>query len=212
MSEGDRLTGKESNGKNDKKAHKPIEPKQGSKAQVIALLVAVIVLAAGGAGIYLCTNSGGRQGYITNGGGGGTTGGPKAADFNLVDTEGQVFSLSGNKGSVVVIDFMATWCEPCKQQIAELKTIYNDYAPRGLKIISVDVDSTDTVAHLQQYKLDRGATWQFALDKAGVGIMSDYSATSIPTIVIINKAGELVHRKVGLERASELTGIISPLM
>jgi peroxiredoxin len=211
MSEGDRLSRKAGDGKNGANSKGPPTPKQGSKAQVLALLVAVIILAAGGAGIYLYNNSAGHEGYVP-GGGNGTSGGNMAEDFKLVDTEGQTFGISQNKGSVLVLDFMATWCEPCKQQIAELKTVYAEYASRGVKVLSIDVDSTDTVAHLQQYKIERGATWQFALDKSGVAIMSDYSATSIPMIVIINKAGELVHRGVGLETASELSGRISPLL
>jgi thiol-disulfide isomerase/thioredoxin len=107
---------------------------------------------------------------------------------------------------------MATWCQPCKEQIANLKSIQNEYADRGVTIISVDVDPQDTSAHLLEYRTERGATWQFVLDANGIYLEPKYSATSIPTIVIVNKDGQIAKRNVGLMSVDALKNAIDPLL
>ena len=186
---------------------------QGSRKQLIALIVALAILGAGGAGLYIYTHDGNGGGNDPgDGSNNNSTTLKKAPDFTLKDTDGYNFTLSANKGSVVVLDFSATSCAPCKEQASELVKVEGAYASKGVKILSIDVNSIDTVPVLAQFKADRGAAWPFAIDTKGVSLLPEYSATSIPMIVIVDKTGHIAHRGVGLEYASELSARIDPLV
>ncbi|MEW5936832.1 MAG: TlpA disulfide reductase family protein [Candidatus Thermoplasmatota archaeon] len=135
-----------------------------------------------------------------------------AADFTLVDTEGSRFTLSDHRGSVVLLDFMATWCGPCGGQIDEIVSIYPSYASRGVQFLSIDVDAGEGVEQLRAYGASHGAHWRFALDTAGVSAMSGYDVVSIPTIVIIDQEGAIAYRSVGITSGSKLAQVIDSLL
>ncbi len=135
-----------------------------------------------------------------------------APDFTYYAVNGGVVSLSGLRGKVVVLDFMATWCQPCKDQIDNLKTIQAEYSSQNVVIISVNVDLQVTDQELLQYRSDRGATWSFVTDKNGVSMEPEYSTTSIPTLVFINKEGAIARRTVGLMSVDALRTAINPLL
>ena len=181
----------------------PVKP---GKRQLIAMVSVAVTMAVVFAAVYVYSSGGGHEGYVAG------DSEPVAPGFSLVDSEGSAVSLAQYNGNVVVLDFMATWCQPCKDQIDNLKTIYASYAARGVKIVSIDVDTTDTASHLQEYKLERGASWPFVRDTAGVYIESEYSATSIPTVVIIDQSGHIVKRNVGVMSSAEIRSFLDPLL
>lgn len=135
-----------------------------------------------------------------------------APDFSYNAVNGGTVSLSGNRGKVIIIDFMATWCQPCKDQITNLKSIQEDYASRGVVIISLNVDQQVTDPELLAYRNEQGAQWGFATDTNGVSLNSKYSVSSIPTIVVIDKEGAIAKRNVGLMSVSALESAINPLL
>jgi peroxiredoxin len=189
-----------SNNGSKKVAAKPGRP------HLIAIVAIAVTLAIVFAAVYVYTSEDGHEGYVPG------DGEPLAPNFSLVDSEGATVSLAQYAGSVVILDFMSTSCQPCKDQIDNLKTIYGSYAARGVKIVSIDVDTTDSSPHLQSYKLERGASWPFVRDTAGVYIESEYSATSIPTVVIIDQAGHIVKRNVGVMSSAEIRSFLDPLL
>jgi thiol-disulfide isomerase/thioredoxin len=65
---------------------------------------------------------------------------PLAPDFSLSDLSGQKLSLSAYGGKVVLLDFWATWCEPCRQEIPHFVELQNNYRDQGLQIIGVSMD------------------------------------------------------------------------
>ena len=83
---------------------------------------------------------------------------PKAANLNFVlkDPGGRDFSLASQKGKVIVLDFWATWCPPCKVEIPWFVEFQSKYGPKGLVIVGVSVD--DSIAKLKpfvdQYKIN----------------------------------------------------------
>ena len=177
---------------------------------IFAIVVVVMVVSVSWLSYFYL--GGGQEAFT---GGGGTTPPPTASlapDFSYPAVGGGTVSLSALKGKVVILDFMATWCQPCKNQIANLKTIYSEYSVQGVSIISIDIDPQDSSQHLTDYRTERGATWQFVLDSNGVYLEPKYSATSIPTIIIINKNGEIAKRNVGPMSVEALKKAIDPLL
>ena len=135
-----------------------------------------------------------------------------APDFSYTTVNGGTVSLSGLRGKVVILDFMATWCQPCKDQITNLKSIQSEYSDQNVVIISMNVDLQVTNSELLEYRNQQGATWSFVTDSEGVSMNQKYSVTSIPTIVIINREGEIAKRKVGLMSVAALSTAIDPLL
>ena len=133
-----------------------------------------------------------------------------APDFTYPAVNGGTVSLSGLRGKVVILDFMATWCQPCKDQIENLKTIRGEYP--GVEIISINVDLQVSNPELLQYRADRSASWDFVTDSDGVSMNPKYSVTSIPTILIVNKEGGIAKRNVGLMSVDALSTVIEPLL
>jgi thiol-disulfide isomerase/thioredoxin len=188
---------------------------KGAKA-AFAIAVAAMIISLGALSYYYF---GGGQKAFSGGDGVPPTGDDDddvvqdlAPDFTYYAVNGGTVSLSSLRGKVVVLDFMATWCQPCKDQIDNLKTISAEYSASELEIISVNVDLQVTENELLQYRADRGAGWDFVTDSDGVGMEPRYSVTSIPTIVIIDKQGSIAKRQVGLMGTDALRNAIDPLL
>lgn len=135
-----------------------------------------------------------------------------APDFYYQAVDGGSVSLSGARGKVVVLDFMATWCSPCRTQIQNLDGIHAEYSAKGVVFISLDVDTRETAAELLAFRGELGAQWHFALDADGVGSSPEYSASSIPTMVFIDRQGEIAYRDVGVMDEAALRAAIDPLL
>lgn len=109
----------------------------------------------------------------------------RAADFTLTDIEGQSFSLSDYRGSVVVLDFMSTRCRPCVKGMGELKAVHERYP--DVIIISIETNPSCSANTLSTFKQRYGADWVFAVDTKGVA--RQYRVWAIPKIVIVDGDG-----------------------
>ncbi|MDD4308095.1 MAG: TlpA disulfide reductase family protein [Thermoplasmata archaeon] len=135
-----------------------------------------------------------------------------APDFTFYAVNGGTVSLSDLRGRVVVIDFMATWCAPCRDQIVNLKQIYGEYSETDVVIVSVDVDSSETSAELLAFRNELGASWDFVMDTTGISSVPEYDASSIPTMVFIGRDGSIASRDVGTMSVGDLRDAIDPLL
>ena len=135
----------------------------------------------------------------------------KAPNFTLVDINGEQFSLSDHVGKVVLLDFFATWCGPCISEIAHLKSLYNEYSPDHLVILSISVDPNyDTVQILQNFAQQNEMTWMVARDTANVA--DKYGVSPIPHLVMVDAEGYKRHDHVGLTGEAILRSEIDSLL
>ncbi len=115
-------------------------------------------------------------------------------DFQLEDLEGNKRSLSSFKGKVVFLNFWATWCPPCRAEIASMEKLYKRLKGKGLEIIGVDLQEDKKLVRdfVNEYKM----TYTVLLDTTGrVGQI--YGARSIPTSYIIDRNGMIMARTIG---------------
>ncbi len=135
----------------------------------------------------------------------------KAPDFKLTDTQGKQITLSGLKGKVVVLNFWATWCPPCKAEIPDFVKTYEKYKNKGLVIISVAVNSkiNDVKEFVKQYKI----TYPVAMSDNNIEQVYG-GINAIPTTFIIDKQGNLVPggKKIGMFMKGELEKVVAPLL
>jgi len=123
----------------------------------------------------------------------------KAPDFTLEDLSGKDVSLSQYAGNVVILDFWATWCPPCRMSIPELVKLQDTYRDNGLVVLGVSVDSSDTKnAYLSSFKEEYKMNYTIlrADDKTTRKYFGD-SEFGIPTLFIINREGMVVDMHSG---------------
>ena len=137
---------------------------------------------------------------------------PMAPDFNLPKVGGGYVRLSDLRGQVVVLDFMATWCGPCKTELTHLSEINDNYGSNQVRILSIDVDSGESDALLSSYINENGISWDALRDISGVNNAAGYDVQSIPTLVIVDQNGRIAYRSVGITQASVLRAEISALL
>lgn len=111
------------------------------------------------------------------------------------------------RGHVVVIDFWATWCAPCKQSMPAVERVYRRYRDRGMKMISLNTDHPAKARRLMQVS---GYTMPLYVDDGRVS--DDYKVTSIPHLVVIDKHGIIRHVHRGFQGESTLDEQVSSLL
>lgn len=135
----------------------------------------------------------------------GTSLGEYAPNFNLTDIEGEKISLKKYRGQVVILDFMATWCGPCKLEMKHLKEIHSSYNKNKIAILSIDVSPDESDKQIKNFKEEYEAGWIFA---SGPKVGLEYKVTGIPTLYVINPEGKIVYKRIGLTDSSELSNEI----
>lgn len=118
--------------------------------------------------------------------------GNPAPDFTLNTPEGKPLSLSSFKGKVLLVDFWASWCRPCRKENPHLVKIYKKFHEEGLEILSVSLDS-DKVNWKKAIKKD-GLIWNHVSDLKGWynEAAQLYAITMVPHVVLIDKDGIIV--------------------
>lgn len=137
--------------------------------------------------------------------------GEQAPDFVLTTFEGEQISSADLKGQVIVVNFWASWCNPCEDEAPDLQTAWEMYAPSG-DVIFLGVDWTDTDTEAREYLERFGITYPNGPDY-GTRISQDYRTTGVPETYIIDQNGMLVFVKKGpFASLQEIVSVIDPLL
>ena len=126
-------------------------------------------------------------------------------DQEILGINGETILFSDYRGSVLVIDFMAPWCAPCKTQIAILSEI--ESIP-GVEVITINVDGYTNMTFLEAFGEEEGITWFFGHSPYSV---LDFEVSAIPTILVVDQNGLIVHRGF-LTALTDFDRIIAPLL
>lgn len=126
--------------------------------------------------------------------------GKPAPDFSLKDMDDKDVKLSSNKGSVVVLDFWATWCGPCREGLPHLNKLYNELSPQGLKVWAVNLrEPKDKAAGFMK---QQNLTLPVLLDSEAT-VADLYRVSGIPQTVVIGKDGHVKKVLVGFGPGSD---------
>lgn len=122
--------------------------------------------------------------------------GGKAPDFTAKDLSGMDVKLSAHAGRVVLLEFWATWCPPCRSSIPGLVALQNKYGGRGLTILAVSVDEGQNLtAKLSDFSKENGINYSVLIGEEAVS--DAYSVRSIPALFLIDKTGKIVSSHTG---------------
>lgn len=132
-----------------------------------------------------------------------------APDFALDKLEGQQLRLSELRGRVVMLNFWATWCGPCRAEIPELNAMQKDLKDQGLTIIGVSWD--DTVEGVREFQQELPLDYTILMN--GEGVQSLFGGIpSLPTTYIIDREGRIRQKIIGARGRTVFEAAIKPLL
>ena len=123
--------------------------------------------------------------------------GSKAPDFQLPGTQGAV-RLSDAAGSVVYLDFWASWCGPCKQSFGWMNSMQQKYRAKGLRVIAVNVDAKESDA--RAFLVNVPVSFTVAFDSRGVNPQA-YGVKGMPTSFLIGRDGKVIMQHAGFRES-----------
>ncbi len=119
---------------------------------------------------------------------------PMAPDFTLKDLDGKPHRLSDYRGQVVILNFWATWCPPCRHEMPSMERAWTQLRKQGAVILAVDVgEDLDTV---YTFLADIPVSFPLLLDE-DAEIVSRFSVRGLPTTYVVDPSGHLVYQAVG---------------
>ena len=137
-------------------------------------------------------------------------------DFTLQDLEGNTVHWSDLEGEVVLLNFWATWCPPCRREMPLLNAVYQDYKAQGFTVVGLAVgESEDTV---RAYVDSIGVTYPVWVDgdsnrqNRTWDIFDLYGGAGLPTTLFVDRAGVIRHRYIGELSRGYIDSQIKPLL
>lgn len=113
-------------------------------------------------------------------------------DFTVADIKGDSIKLSSLKGKVLILDFWASWCGPCRFSNKDLVKLYNKYKDKGLEILSVSLD--EEVKDWKKAVTKDKITWVQGIDRGGLDALAaiKWQVDALPSSFLVNKNGDVV--------------------
>ncbi len=131
-----------------------------------------------------------------------------AQDFELKTLDGQSMRLSDLRGQVVLLNFWATWCVPCRAEIPELNAMQRDLSARGFTVLGVTTD--DTAALVREFQKDVPQEYRVALGEKSVA--SKYGVLGLPTTFVIDREGRIRQKIVGERKRPAFDQVVLPIL
>jgi thiol-disulfide isomerase/thioredoxin len=142
---------------------------------------------------------------------------PRAAPaFDLKALGGQPLSNESLKGKVVLLDFWATWCAPCRKSMPELQALHDAYAARGFTVVGVSIDAPDqknTPAKVKKFVASKKIGYPIAIDAERNAAWEAFRVKAVPAAYLLDRDGQIVAQWTGAPTsAKELSELLDRLL
>jgi peroxiredoxin len=121
------------------------------------------------------------------------------ADFTLTDLQGNTWHLKDLRGKVVLVNFWATWCPPCRKEMPDLQALYGKYKAQGLVVLSI---SDEEAAKVAPFIKERQITYPVMLDP-GRKVHELYQVEGIPKSFVYDREGKMVAQSIDMRTRSQ---------
>lgn len=132
-----------------------------------------------------------------------------APDFTLKDLGGKAVHLAELKGKVVLVEFWATWCPPCRESIPGMERLHKAYQAKGLVVLGVSMD-TSGLDEIRSFAKDFGISYPVLM--ADEEVAAKYMVRAIPVVYIVNKEGMIARQYLGGAEEGDLEKDIKALL
>ena len=168
---------------------------------VAALCIALLVSG--------CYGGGGPNHRIDGTGGPGSLAGSPAVSFDVRRLDGTTDSLAGHRGQVVLMNFWATWCPPCKEEMPALERLYREERRHGVVVLGIDQGESADVA--RSFVRAHGITFPILLDE-DQKYASSYVSIGLPTTVVVGRDGRVVKGIDGAQTLEQFRAALAPAL
>lgn len=119
---------------------------------------------------------------------------PAAVAFSLPDLDGKVHKLADYRGKVVLVNFWATWCPPCRKEMPSMQRVWERLRAKGFVILAVDVgeDEDGVIPFMMEYDVD----FPILLDQDSK-VVNQWPVRGLPTSFLLDREGRLIYRAIG---------------
>jgi thiol-disulfide isomerase/thioredoxin len=137
---------------------------------------------------------------------------PDLVEFSLPDLAGRPQAVSQWRGKLVLVNFWATWCPPCREEIPLFVEFQRRYGVRGFQVVGAAIDQRDSVSDFARREAMNYP--QLLAGDAGISLMAQLGnkTGSLPYSVVLAPDGRIVSRKIGAYRREELEAVIKQLL
>ncbi len=125
-----------------------------------------------------------------------------APAFNLKSLSGSAISNESLKGKVVLLDFWATWCVPCRKSMPELQAMHAKYVERGFSVVGISIDEGG-MAKVKKFVTSKKFTYPMAVDSETNPAWDAYRVKAVPAAFLIDRSGQIVAQWTGAPPAGD---------
>jgi peroxiredoxin len=129
----------------------------------------------------------------------------QSADFTLSDLQGKRWNLRSQRGKVVLVNFWATWCPPCRKEIPDLEALYKQFASQGFVVLAI---SDEDAAKVQPFMKAQKVTYPVLLDP-GRKINERFLIQGIPKSFVYDREGKLVAQSIDMRTRNQFLEMLA---
>jgi peroxiredoxin len=126
-------------------------------------------------------------------------------DFTLPDLQGKSWALRGLQGKVVLVNFWATWCPPCRKEMPDLEALYGQFKDQGLVILAI---SDEEESKVEPFIADKKITYPVLLDPGGK-VAKRFEVEGIPKSFVYDRTGKLVAQSIDMRTRGQFLEMLS---
>ena len=121
---------------------------------------------------------------------------PAAPGFSLADMDGETHALADYRGQVILLNFWATWCPPCRHEMPAMERLYQHYRDKGFVVLAVNQWEDPDLVFAYTGELNVFPSFPILFDPQST-VSQDYGVKGLPTSFVIDRDGRLVYRAIG---------------